>query len=164
MTDQVEKTEVQEEMDSIKERLDLMGVKYHHNANLKTLKGLLDKALIGEPEEDEPKTTKLDANVERVKSEADAMKLVRCAINCNNMGKRQLKGEFVTSGNSVIGHKTVFVPYNCQEAEDYVLPMIIVSALRQRRYLAKTEDMVTDIHERTFYMAPEFTISILGDA
>lgn len=162
MTEQVEKNEVQEEMDAIKERLDLMGVKYHHNAKLETLKTLLDKSLKGDGESEDE--AKVDVRTERAKSEEDAMKLVHCAITCNNMGKRQLKGEFVTTGNSMIGHRTFFVPYNCPEAEDYVLPMIVVKALRQRRYLAKTEEMVKDLHERTFYMAPEFNVSILGDA
>lgn len=161
MTEEVKLTPEQEEMNSIKERLDLMSVKYHHNANLKTLKTLLNDSLKG----DEPKVAsggvKENARAEARKA---ALKLVRCAIHCNNVGKRQMKGEFVSTGNSLLGHKTYFVPYNCPEAEDYVLPMIVVDALRQRRYLSKTEEMVHDTHARSFYMAPEFTISILGDA
>lgn len=161
MTDQVEQVEVQEEMEAIKERLDLMGVKYHHNAKLETLKTLLDKELKGSTETvakaDDVKTN--EANLYK-----DAFKLVRCAIHCNNPGKRQLKGEFTTVGNSVHGHHTFFVPYNCSEAEDFVLPVIVVTALRERRFLSKAEEMVKDIHDRSFYMAPEFTVSILGDA
>ena len=40
-----EETIVQDEVQSIKERLDLMGVKYHHNAKLETLRALLDSSL-----------------------------------------------------------------------------------------------------------------------
>lgn len=148
---------IQEEMDSIKERLDLMGVKYHHNAKLETLKTLLDKELKGNEATAEPKSK--DAE-----NTAKALELLNCAINCNNPGKRQLKGEFVTVGNSVLGHHTYFVPYNCPEAEEYVLPRMVIDALKERRYLSKTEEMVKDIHERSFYMAPEFTVSILGNA
>lgn len=161
MSDQVEQVEVQEEMEAIKERLDLMGVKYHHNAKLETLKTLLEKELKGSTET-EVVSNDVKANEDKLYKEA--FKLVKCAIHCNNPGKRQLKGEFATVGNTVHGHHTFFVPYNCPQAEDFVLPMIVINALRERRFLSKAEEMVKDIHDRSFYMAPEFTISILGDA
>lgn len=161
MTDSVEKDVVQEEMEMIKERLDAMNIKYHHNAKLETLKTLLNDSLnASQPKVAVPDSVKSN----EIKLREEAFKLLKCAIHCNNPGKRQLKGEFTTVGNSVHGHHTFFVPYNCPEAEDFVLPKIVIDALRERRFLSKAEEMVHDIHDRSFYMAPEFTISILGDA
>lgn len=154
---ELSKEELQQEVETIKGQLDLIGVKYHHNANLKTLQGLFAEAT-------KPTEKEVVAKSEYAECAKEAFKEYHCSIACNDPGKRQFKGEFISTGNTVLGHKTYFVPYNCQEAEDFVLPQIVIDAMRARRYLSKTEDMVNDIHDRSFYMAPTFTVAILEEA
>lgn len=73
---------------SIKERLDLMGVKYHHNAKLK-LSALLDSSLASK----EVNTEVTQRNQARKQLHDDAMALVRCRIACMNPGKKDWVGE-----------------------------------------------------------------------
>lgn len=153
------KEEIQLETETVKSQLELLNVKFHHNASLKTLQGLLADAT--KPTESEQEATVASAGIKECAERA--LKLFRCTISANDPGKRQLKGEFITTGNTILGHKTYFVPYNCVAAEDFVLPQIVIDALRDRRFLSKTEDMVSDVHSRSFYMAPTFTVGILGE-
>lgn len=65
------------EIDQIKQRLDLMGITYHHKANVETLRKLLASSL---------------KPVEQVSANdimQEATKLIRCKITCMNPGKRE---------------------------------------------------------------------------
>ena len=137
------------EIDQIKQRLDLMGITYHHKANVETLRKLLASSL---------------KPVEQVSANAimqEATKLIRCKITCMNPGKREWLGEIFTAGNSVIGVVRKFVPYNCEAAESYHLPKIIVDVLRGRQFLQvrgiKSKSGAT---QNSFYV-PEFQIAEL---
>ncbi len=102
----------QDEIQEIKSRLDQMGVKYHHNAKVDTLRALLAKSLKGDSVDEE--TSELSVAQVRANLMADANRLIRCRITCMNPNKRDWTGEIFTAGNSFTGSIKKFVPYNCE--------------------------------------------------
>lgn len=155
-----------QEIETIKGQLDAMGVKYHHNANLKTLKQLRAKAL--EPkEEDKPveKSVTKDSSIAAARKKAT--ELVRVSITCRNPAKGQRRGEFFTCGNDVVGHLKAFIPYNCEAAEDVRIPRIFIDMLKGRSYqstveLSDKERMDSPLMHRTMWLK-EFAVVELGD-
>ena len=150
MTDEVEV--VVDESTEIKNRLDMMGIKYHHNANLRTLKQLLEDAVA---------PTKVAAPASRDDIASEALKLIRCQITCMNPNKRDWTGENITTGNSIIGTVRKFVPYNCEAAESYHLPKIIVDVLRGRQFLQIRGIKSNSGATQNSYYVPEFQIAEL---
>lgn len=151
-----------QEIESLKAQLDTMGVKYHHNANLKTLKALRDKEL-------ESANTAVGSHSEKRTSDEmhKANEMVRVSITCRNPAKSQRRGEFFTCGNAVVGNLKVFIPYNCPEAEDIRIPRIFIDMLRERTYqttveLSDKERMDSPLMHRTMWLK-EFAVVELGD-
>ena len=134
------------EIDQIKQRLDLMGITYHHKANVETLRKLLASSL--NPVE--------QVSVHDIMQEAT--KLIRCKITCMNPGKREWQGEIFTAGNSVIGVVRKFVPYNCEAAESYHIPAIIVNAMKDRKFLQVRSVKTKSGASQESYLAQEFVI------
>lgn len=162
MTELDKELELQE-IETIKAQLDTMGVKYHHNANLKTLKKLKADAL--KPTEEETKVAATQANANS--AHRSATEMVRVAITCRNPAKGQRRGEFFTCGNALIGNLKVFIPYNCEEAEDIRIPRIFINMLRERTYqssveLSDKERMDSPLMHRTMWLK-EFAVVELGD-
>ena len=136
------------EIDSLKTRLNQMGVKYHHKANVETLRKLLNDKL--NPEASAAPT---------VRSVLDgATALVRCKITCMNPAKREWQGEIFTAGNSVIGVVRKFVPYNCEAAESYHIPAIIVNAMKDRKFLQVRSVKTKSGASQESYLAQEFVV------
>lgn len=135
-----------------KERLDVMGIPYPATGAPELYAALVNKAL----GTDEPvAATKAEASVKSVK--AAALKPVRVRVTCLNPSKKDLRGEWVCAGNSVIGSQKVFVPYN-EAANEWVLPRIIVDVLKGRQYLRpiKSGSKVGALQRSVF--TPEFDV------
>lgn len=156
-----------QEIETIKGQLNSMGVKYHHNANFKTLKQLRAKAL--EPKEEEvvakAETVSKDAAIAEARNKAT--ELVRVSITCRNPAKGQRRGEFFTCGNDVVGHLKAFIPYNCEAAEDVRIPRIFIDMLKDRTYqstveLSDKERMDSPLMHRTMWLK-EFAVVELGN-
>lgn len=156
----------QQEIETIKAQLDTMNVKYHHNANLKTLKKLRADALAPK-EEDEPKVETKSRDVYVSGERKKANELVRVSITCRNPAKGARRGEFFTVGNDVIGNIKAFIPYNCEAAEDVRIPRIFIDMLRNRKYqstveLSDKERMDSPLMHRTMWLK-EFAVVELGE-
>jgi len=147
-----------DEVQELRTRLDMMGVKYHHNAKVETLRGLLQKALTGDSEPEEVKPAELSIADIRAKAMADATKLIRCRITCMNPHKREWQGEIFTAGNSFTGAIKKFVPYNCEHAESYHIPRILLDVMRERKYLQTRAIKTVSGATQESYFVPEFQI------
>lgn len=146
----------QDETQEIKSRLDQMGVKYHHNAKVDTLRALLTKSLKGDSVDEE--SSKLSVAQVRANLMADANRLVRCRITCMNPHKREWTGEIFTAGNSFTGAIKKFVPYNCEHAESYHIPKILLDVMRERKYLQTRQIKSKSGAVQESYFVPEFQI------
>lgn len=146
----------QDEIQEIKSRLDQMGVKYHHNAKVDTLRALLAKSLKGDSVDEE--SGELSVAQVRANLMADANRLIRCRITCMNPNKRDWTGEIFTAGNSFTGSIKKFVPYNCEHAESYHIPKILLDVMRERKYLQTRQIKSTSGAIQESYFVPEFQI------
>ena len=133
-----------------------MGVKYHHNAKVDTLRALLTKALKGD--QDTAEEGELSLAQVRANLMADATRLVRCRITCMNPHKREWNGEIFTAGNSFTGTIKKFVPYNCEHAESYHIPKILLDVMRERKYLQTRQIKSKAGAVQESYFVPEFQI------
>lgn len=143
-----------DESQEIKNRLDLMGIKYHHNASLRTLKQLLADAV-------QPAAKATPTVTSRQALAQDALRLIRCQITCMNPSKKDWVGETITSGNSIIGTVRKFIPFNCEAAESYHIPKILVDVLKGRKYLQVREIKSRSGSTQDTYYVPEFQIAEL---
>ena len=137
------------EIDSLKARLNQMGVKYHHKANVETLRKLLNDKL-------NPEATTSTPTVRSAIEDATA--LVRCKITCMNPAKREWQGEIFTAGNSVIGVVRKFIPYNSPAAESFHIPRILLGSMKERKFLQTRSIKTTSGATQETYLAQEFVI------
>jgi hypothetical protein len=156
-----------QEIESVKAQLDLLQVKYHHNAKLETLQNLLKEEL-AKKEEETPKAKSVDTGALRRSVREDVLKPVLVKVTCVNPHKSSWRGEKIYFGNSVVGRCVDFVPYNNgDEAEPIWLPKMLVNVLKDRRYLATTalkrqEVGIDGIGHRTAWK-PEFVIETIKE-
>lgn len=118
-------SDIQMTKEELQQALDMLGVKYHHNAKLDTLQQLFNESNT-KPEKPEPE--------EGVDLRAHLL-LKRYKITCMNPQKRDWKGEIFTAGNDVSSTVRKFIPYNCPAAQSWHIPAILVDAIRDRKYL-----------------------------
>lgn len=120
------------ELDSLKARADILGIKYHPSISVETLRervnAVLDNQSTGEATR--PASGETDAQ-RRSRKKAEASAMVRVRIHCNDPAKKEWPGEYITVGNSYVGTYRKYVPYNIDEP--WHLPQIIVNALREKR-------------------------------
>lgn len=149
------------ELETVKSQLDMLGVKYHHNAKLETLQKLLSETLA-----EKEKTSKETKDVKQIKSVREqVLKPVFCNVTCLNPAKKSWRGEKFYFGNSVVGRCVDFVPYNCEASQGIWLPALLVQVLKERRYLhtstlSEKERGVSPVAHRTDWM-PEFSVEIV---
>jgi hypothetical protein len=148
-----------EELNALKERATLLGIKFSNNIGVDTLR------------------TKVNAKLEegRLASEATAnkvalrktvkdeeLKLVRIRLSVMNPMKKTWRGEVFTVANSVIGTVKKFVPFGPNfYSNGYHVPNCIYKMLRDRTFLnISTVEKNGRITTQTEFL-PEFSITVL---
>lgn len=105
-----------DELTLLKERADLMGIKYHPSISLDTLKERVNGAL--NKTDEDSKTTGVAVNSAsqlRAKQIAEFTKLVRVRVTCMDPNKKNWPGEYFTISNGVLGTIKRYVPFNNTE-------------------------------------------------
>ena len=152
---------VAEEMKLLKERADMMGIKYSPNISIETLRERVNEKL-------QPKGSSKPAGAgkltDKQKRRKDQMKLIRVRISCMNPSKNDLPGGIYTVSNSLVGTVSKYVPHNTDE-RGYHIPQILLNSLKRRRFRHSQEsiDPVTKMPTYTHQHLPEFNIQILPD-
>ncbi len=140
MTDenQIEET-VSDELETLKARADMMGIKYHHKEGVDKLKAKINNALSSEGL-DKPESVKLTKNVKvlngteykKLKQEEakkNASRLMRVRVTCMNPMKKEWEGEIFSVGSSKLGTFKRYIPYNVE----WHIPKIMYDALKERK-------------------------------
>jgi DNA-dependent RNA polymerase auxiliary subunit epsilon len=123
---EVETNEVEiSEIEGLKSRLDLLGVKYHHNAGIEKLSKLYQEATA---KEEEVEATEPEAP--KVKPEEDPLALVRVYISCHNPAKSTWEGDLWSVGNKNIGTIRKFVPFD----REWHVPRIILDMMKEKKF------------------------------
>lgn len=148
-----------EEFELLKQRADMLGIKYSGNIGLDTLRAKVNEKL-------EEKTltaeTTLDKAALRKKVKEEQLKLVRIRLTCMNPAKKAWRGEIFTVANSVLGTVKKFVPYDARFYQNgYHVPYCIYRMLKNKTYLnITTRDENGKTIVQTSYV-PEFGIEVL---
>lgn len=122
-----------EELRLLKERADLLGIKYSNNIGLETLRAKVNAKLEDQIIAKEAMTDKASI---RKKVREEQLKLVRIRLNVLNPAKRAWRGEIFTVGNSVLGTVKKFVPYDPKFYENgYHVPYCIFKMLKEKTFL-----------------------------
>lgn len=151
-------TELQapDELTALKERADLLGVKYHPSISLEKLKDKVNAALA--PSEEEVKQDK--AKDKRAELQKKASELVRIRVTCMNPAKKEWEGEIFTVGNAAVGTFKKYVPFNADEG--WHVPRIILQQIQERQcqvFYASKDDKGRPI--RKAKLIKEFAVEVL---
>ncbi|TNF01487.1 MAG: hypothetical protein EP328_00015 [Gammaproteobacteria bacterium] len=117
------------ELESLKERADLMGISYHPNIGVDKLREKVAEALKSSEPPVPAEPAELSPAQLRHKKKKEATELVRIRITCMNPTKREWEGELFTAGNSLVGSHTKYVPFGVE----WHVPRIIYNQIKQRQ-------------------------------
>ncbi|CAL9956775.1 hypothetical protein VPHD292_0022 [Vibrio phage D292] len=120
MTDTTQQTE----LEALKERADLMGIKYSPNIGVDTLREKVNAQL----ETEETGSVKVGSNRYQA-LRREAMKLVRVRVTNLNPSKKESEAEFVRAGNRLVSASRL-VPF---ETETHI-ENILLNVLKGRQY------------------------------
>lgn len=129
---------VQDELDALKARANLLGVKFHPSISLEKLREKVNAAVTsdgdaaseeGAKASEEPKQETIGEKRKRLK--AEALKLVRIRLTCLNPAKKEWEGEIITVGNSLIGSVKKFIPFNADDG--WHVPHVLYQQLKERQ-------------------------------
>lgn len=144
MSEQIENQEDGEavpkvdELASLKQRADFLGVQYHPSIGLEKLRAKVAAAIDGKPDPDaqdtkvqvhEDKSVETE-NERRYRLKREANRLVRVNVTCLNPAKREWPGEIFTIGNTMIGTLRKFVPFNTTDG--WHVPEAILRMMEDR--------------------------------
>lgn len=132
----------EEELVALKERADLMGIKYSPNIGVDALRKRVTEALQSNSSGSDPETQEAEEGAPaqetraqiRQRMQRDEMRLIRVRIQNLNPQKKDLQGEYFTVANKYIGEVKKFIPYNETE-NGYHIPLILLKQLKNRKFL-----------------------------
>ena len=168
MTEQTQQPTESSELESLKARADMMGIKYHPNTGLDKLRAKVNNALSGGEENRDIKELStgekeyitgeefkriLESNKKR-----DINKLIRVRVTCMNPMKKEWEGEIISVGSSKLGTFKKYIPYNVE----WHIPKIIYDHLKERK--CSVFHTVRDARGqkvRKSKLVPEFSIETL---
>jgi hypothetical protein len=126
-----------EELDSLKDRANQLGVDFHPSIGYEKLSGKVKDFLAAKEAEkpdkpDEPALiapAPLSGNEKLVRMKRDMNALVRIRVSCMNANKREWEGEFFSVGNRVTGQMMKYVPYD----QIFHVPQMILTMIQERQ-------------------------------
>jgi len=158
-----ESNEMPDELTLLKERADLMGIKYSPNIGVEKLKERIAEKVEGKKEEVEVSKAVSDKVSKEAKAKMarkeEALKLVRVRITNMNPLKGVLKGEIISAGNSEFGFVKKFIPFNAENG--WHIPQIILNVLKDKKFMTHYEVKVGNKRIKRHKLIPEYSIEIL---
>lgn len=158
--------EIPDELTTLKSRADLLGITYHPSIGLEKLRDKINSAVTTDEPAVEAKA-EVDPAEEtegqmRTRMRQEANQLIRVRLSCMNPDKKDWDGEIFTTGNSVVGTFTKFVPFGNEEG--WHIPRIIYQQLINRQCQVFTTERDTRGNSiRKSKMIKEFAIEVLPD-
>lgn len=170
-TNEIEMTEEEQqaayELDSLKAKADLLGVKYTKNIGAAKLRARIENHLAAQEddeEEEEIKPKKGEKTRAEIVSDRKnkASKLIRIRVTCMNPNKKGWHGEIFSVGSAKMGTFKKFVPFNADDG--WHVPQIIYEAIKDRKFSTfKTEKTNKGQTVRKAHLVPEYSVEVLPD-
>lgn len=156
------------ELAAMKDRADLLGLKYHPSISLEKLSDKVAAALSSKTAEPEQESEQPVVAAEesltqrRFRKKREANQLVRIRVACMNPAKKEWEGEIFTSGNSLVGSFTKYVPFNVDDG--WHVPNIIVEQIKERmcQIFVTTKDARGN-STRKGKLIKEFAVEVMPD-
>lgn len=156
------------ELDTLKARADMMGIKYHPKTGVEKLRAKIDNALgesnekkeVQEAKEVKMLTHKEFKKLKLAERKRNAAKLIRVNITCMNPEKKNWEGEIISVGSAKLGTFKKFIPFNTTDG--WHVPHIIYEALKERKcsvFQTVKDHLGQKI--RKAKLVPEFSIEVL---
>lgn len=157
-------TTAADELASLKQRADLMGIQYHPSIGLEKLREKVNAA-VTKPAQAGQQTAEA---IEKGESEtayrqrciADATRLIRIRLTNMNPLKKEWDGEVITVGNTIVGTLKKYIPFNAEEG--WHVPYMMYEELRDRQcqvFFTKTDHRGYKVREGK--LIKEFAIEVL---
>jgi len=180
MTEEVQEQQPAEaeysELESLKARADLLGIKYHPATGVDKLRAKISNAMGEKPssldnDPDVPRLQKqrVDALTEKEFHDeefklrkSNAGRLIRVRVTCMNPIKKEWDGEIISVGSAKIGTYKKFVKFNAEDG--WHIPHIIYEYLKERKFSSfyyVTNQLGQKV--RKSKLVPEFGIEILPE-
>ncbi len=141
------------EIELLKKRADLMGVKYHPSIGVEALKSKMEES--SNYGKEDPELLKKKEHEDLI---AEATKLIRVRVHCVNPEKAEWEGEIFTVANSVITTQRKYVPFGV----DWHVPNIMFKMIKRRKYQQFTRTRDSKGNEsRKGRDVPEFNVEVL---
>lgn len=127
----------QDEMETLKQKADLLGISYHPSIGLQKLRSKVRQAMEESEEREKQEKEEYVVGTDETESEFRARKrreasaLVRIRVSCMNPNKKDWEGEIFSVGNSIVGNFTKYVPFNNEDG--WHVPQIILNQIRDRQ-------------------------------
>jgi hypothetical protein len=162
-----------DELATLKERANVMGIKFSPNIGAEALRQRIKEHLEGTSSAEEEKAgeavdgaqaeaplTKSQIRAKMIKEE---MRQIRIRISCLNPDKAALQGEILCVANKYLGEVKKFIPFGEATDDGYHVPYILYKLLKSRKFLhVKTSrNRQTGQIDVTQRWVPEFAIEVL---
>ena len=150
---ELETTKPLDELVTLKERADKMGITYSPNIGVEKLKEKINAVLnINESKADEVED-------KRLKQMKNAMKLVRVIVTPTQSTKTELHGEIFTVSNSLVGTIKKYVPFGVEVG--YHIPQIIYDAIKDKKSNHFYTQRVNGVDIRKYRSMPAYNVVVL---
>lgn len=107
----------------LKNKADLMGIKYHPSIGIETLSNKIKQIL-------EAEKTAEDSPVAENNVIANGRELIRIQVTCMDPSKKNYEAEIFTAGNSKIGMHSKCVPFG----KPFHVPKIIYNMMKEKQF------------------------------
>lgn len=155
--DVVETFEESDELTLLKERADLMGIKYHPSIGVDKLREKVNSVLVPK---DDPVPVKETAAQVRMHGIKNANLLSRVRITSMDPNKKGWKGDYFTVMNSTFGTIKKFVPFNII----WHVPQVILKQIKRKRRQEFYEEVLSNGRKvKRSRMVPMFAVEELPD-
>lgn len=166
------------ELELLKQRADLMGIKYSPNIGIETLRTRIQEKQ--NPDTDNPASSEAETIQEyqdavqagrvpakatptphqlREQRKAKALRLIRVRVTCMDPTKGALKGQIFSSGNGELGMIKKFVPFNAEQG--WHIPQILLHMIQEKKFMSHYETTVNGKKVKRHRLVPTYAVEIL---
>ena len=152
------------ELDALKARADVLGIKYHPSIGVDALKTKISEHMAGLPSEgsaaivSEP-VAETEAQI-RNRVKLTATRQVRIRVTCMNPAKKDWEGEIFTVGNNAVGTLKKYVPFDTE----WYVPQIMLNMIQEREcQVFHTVNAANGQKVRKGKLVKEFAVEVLPD-
>ena len=128
-----------DELEALKARADLLGIKYHPNTGIDKLRAKINIKMVESSDIEESPSTKVTSTdyvshtdftkMELQNRRRKAGSLVRLIVTNMNPNKKEWEGEIISVGSAQLGTFKKYVPFNVE----WHVPHIIYEAMKERK-------------------------------